>query len=143
MKLGNVSIFVEDVSETVAFYERVFGLPLLYMHPSKEYAELETGDTLLSFIGERMLSGLNLLGGADYRRNRGNEASIGSQIALITDDLQRDYEKALAAGAVAVTAPDPKPWGQSVAYVRDNNGFLVELCTPPISVAERLARLGS
>jgi lactoylglutathione lyase len=22
------------------------------------------------------------------------------------------------------------PWGQTVAYVRDNNGFLVELCTP-------------
>ena len=84
---------------------------------------------------------VKLINGMEYRRNRSIEQPIGSQIALITDGLERDYARALAAGAVAVTGPDAKPWGQSVAYVRDNNGFLVELCTPPISVAERLARL--
>jgi catechol 2,3-dioxygenase-like lactoylglutathione lyase family enzyme len=141
MRLGNVSVFVENVPQTVDFYGRVFGLSLLYMHPSQEYAELATGDTLLSFIGEKMLSGLKLIGGAEYRKNRPSEQPIGSQIALISDDLQADYMRALAAGAVAVTQPDAKPWGQSVAYVRDNNGFLVELCTPPIAVTERLARL--
>ena len=34
------------------------------------------------------------------------------------------------AGATAEAAPETKPWGQTVAYVRDNRGFLVELCTP-------------
>ena len=37
---------------------------------------------------------------------------------------------ALAAGATAVRAPAKKPWGQIVSYVRDNNGFLVEICSP-------------
>jgi uncharacterized glyoxalase superfamily protein PhnB len=40
------------------------------------------------------------------------------------------YDKAVSAGAVAVTAPLTKPWGQIVAYLRDNNGCLVEICAP-------------
>ena len=36
---------------------------------------------------------------------------------------------ALAAGATAVRPPTRKPWGQSVSYVRDPDGVLVELCT--------------
>jgi YD repeat-containing protein len=26
--------------------------------------------------------------------------------------------------------PKTKPWGQVVAYVRDKDGFLIEICTP-------------
>jgi len=40
------------------------------------------------------------------------------------------YRRAVDAGAVSVVAPDARPWGQVVAYVRDLNGVLVELCTP-------------
>jgi hypothetical protein len=29
-----------------------------------------------------------------------------------------------------VKAPETKPWGQIVAYVRDNNGCIVEICSP-------------
>jgi uncharacterized glyoxalase superfamily protein PhnB len=38
--------------------------------------------------------------------------------------------RSLSAGAVEVKRPTQKPWGQSVGYVRDPNGFLVEICTP-------------
>ena len=33
-------------------------------------------------------------------------------------------------GARLVQAPEQMPWGQTVAYVADINGALVELCTP-------------
>ena len=33
-------------------------------------------------------------------------------------------------GARLVQAPEAMPWGQTVAYVADLEGFLVELCTP-------------
>jgi hypothetical protein len=36
----------------------------------------------------------------------------------------------VAAGALPAAEPVRKPWGQTVAYVRDLDGFLVELCTP-------------
>ena len=37
--------------------------------------------------------------------------------------------KAVAEGAISHVEPQVKPWGQTVAYVRDLNGFLVELCS--------------
>ena len=38
--------------------------------------------------------------------------------------------RAVQAGATLVQAPEAMPWGQTVAYVADPDGFLVELCTP-------------
>jgi lactoylglutathione lyase len=35
----------------------------------------------------------------------------------------------LASGATEVKPPETKPWGQIVVYVRDLNGFLVEICS--------------
>ena len=39
-------------------------------------------------------------------------------------------ERRFAAGAIVVAPPTTKPWGQTVAYVRDLEGMLVEICTP-------------
>jgi uncharacterized glyoxalase superfamily protein PhnB len=52
------------------------------------------------------------------------------EIAFITEDVKGGFEKAVTAGAVAVKVPETTPWGQTVAYVRDLNGLLVELCSP-------------
>jgi uncharacterized glyoxalase superfamily protein PhnB len=52
------------------------------------------------------------------------------EIALVTDDVAAAVERAVAAGASLVQAPKDMPWGQTIAYVGDVNGFLVELCTP-------------
>lgn len=40
------------------------------------------------------------------------------------------HARALAAGATELRAPEAKPWGQTVSYVRCPDGTLVELCTP-------------
>jgi uncharacterized glyoxalase superfamily protein PhnB len=48
----------------------------------------------------------------------------------VTSDVEKAFARAVAAGALAIAEPAPKPWGQTVAYVRDDSGFLVELCTP-------------
>jgi lactoylglutathione lyase len=40
------------------------------------------------------------------------------------------YDKAVAAGAEKVEAPNDKPWGQLVSYVRDPDGNLVNICSP-------------
>ncbi len=38
--------------------------------------------------------------------------------------------RAIAAGATPMRPVEEMPWGQTIAYVADINGFLVELCTP-------------
>ena len=58
-----------------------------------------------------------------------DKAPLGFEIALVTSDVPALYARALEAGAIAVSEPETKPWGQTVAYLRDKDGYLVELCT--------------
>ena len=51
------------------------------------------------------------------------------EVAFVTDDVAGDFERAGSTGAEAVTPPTQKPWGQTVSYVRDLNGYLVEICS--------------
>jgi lactoylglutathione lyase len=44
--------------------------------------------------------------------------------------VEKVYDKAIKAGAIAVEKAKSKPWGQVVAYVKDLDGFLIEICTP-------------
>jgi lactoylglutathione lyase len=36
----------------------------------------------------------------------------------------------MQAGAIIIEEPKQKPLGQTVAYLRDIDGFLIEICTP-------------
>jgi uncharacterized glyoxalase superfamily protein PhnB len=130
LQFRNSGFFVENVVGTVDFYTRAFGFRMRYLHPSQGYAELDTGSTLLCFVGEAFLAEANLLGGAPTVCARPDQPVIGAQIALVTRDLDRDWERAIAAGATVLKKPETKPWGQTAGYLRDPNGILVELCTP-------------
>jgi lactoylglutathione lyase len=127
MKLGYVIIYTCNVSQSVSFYESAFGLVARFVHDSGQYAEMETGATALAFVDDA-LAALNVP--CSYRKNRPDAAPAGVELALVTDDIEAAYRRALEHGAVAVSAPLAKPWGQQVAYVLDNNGVLVELATP-------------
>ena len=46
------------------------------------------------------------------------------------ENIESDFKRALEMGAIEFEPLTEKPWGQKVGYVRDNNGFLIEICTP-------------
>ena len=123
MKLGYVILYVPDVAAAADFYGRAFGLALRFAHESGMYAELASGETTLAFAHNDMLT-----------MNAGLHAQAGEkngfEIALTTDDVGAAFAKAVAAGARKVAEPKVKPWGQTVAYLRDPFGTLVEICTP-------------
>jgi lactoylglutathione lyase len=52
------------------------------------------------------------------------------EVALVTKDVEGAFQRAISEGAVKVVSPVIKPWGQTVAYVREPDGFLVEICSP-------------
>lgn len=124
MKLGYAILYVADVPATVAFYERAFGLACRFRHED-QYAELETGATALAFANETFVAS----SGVQFARNRAEHVAAGAEIALVCEDVAVRFKAALAAGAMSVIEPTQKPWGQTVSYVRDCNGFLVELCS--------------
>jgi lactoylglutathione lyase len=127
--LGYVILYVPDVSAALVFYETAFGLTRRFFHDDhgKAYGEMETGAARLAFASVELAKAhLN----QDLVLASLDSPPLGFEVALVTPDVPALYSRALTAGARPVSAPETKPWGQTVAYVRDNNGYLVELCTP-------------
>ncbi len=122
-KLGYIIIYVEDVSSTVSFYKKAFGLKLRFIHESNQYAEMETGTVTLAFANETFVTTSH-----QFRLNRKTDQPAGVEIAFTVDNVEKQFKQAVESGAIEVVKPIQKPWGQTVSYVRDNNGFIVEIC---------------
>ncbi len=127
MKLGYTIIYVPDVAQSLAFFETAFGLERRFLHESGMYGELDTGETTLSFAAHAM-GDMNFAGGHVHADT--SAQPLGFEIALVTSTVAEAHAKAVAAGAKEMAAPQQKPWGQMVSYVRCPDGTLVELCTP-------------
>ena len=120
-------IYVPDVEATVAFFESAFDMQRRFVSDDGTYGELNTGGVTLSFASET-LADSNLPDG--YLPLRPDQKPAGFEIGFTTDNVSAAVERAVAAGAVVAAEPTVKPWGQTVAYVRDLNGVLIEICTP-------------
>ncbi|MCP4868419.1 MAG: VOC family protein [Proteobacteria bacterium] len=127
MKLGYTILYVDDVPASVEAWEAAFGLERSFVHESGVYAELSTGDTTLSFAGREF-------GKTHFTDERTigmfDQAPARFEIGLVTEDVDAAWTKATGAGMEAVVPPQVKPWGQTVAWVRDADGILIELATP-------------
>lgn len=127
MKFAYTILYVRDVGRSLTFYESAFGLQRRFLHESGMYGELETGGTALAFAAEAVAQS-NLAGG--FQAADLSKPPAACDVAFATEDVQKAFERAMSAGAVSVAPPKAKPWGQTVAYVRDPDGHLIELCTP-------------
>jgi lactoylglutathione lyase len=125
MKFGYCILYVPDVPAALSFYEQAFGLSRKFLHESNTYGELATGTTRLSFAAESLAETQG-----EFRPNRPRDKPCAMEVAFVTDDVAGAFERAVAAGAKPHSKPKRQPWGQIVGYVRDLNGFLVELCSP-------------
>jgi catechol 2,3-dioxygenase-like lactoylglutathione lyase family enzyme len=127
--LGYVILFVRDVSASLAFYEKAFGLSRRFFNDDngKTYGELETGAACLAFASlELARAQLN----QEVVVASPDKAPLGVEFALVAPNVPKLYSSAVRAGASSVKEPTSMPWGQTVAYVRDPDGHLVELCSP-------------
>lgn len=126
MKLGYTLLYVDDVEKSMAFYAKAFGLKTGFLHGSKQYGEMITGETKLGFVDHETASSH----GFKYEKLSAKKKAQGFEIGLVTKDVPKAFTKAIKAGAKSVSKPKAKPWGQVVSYVRDCNGVLVEICSP-------------
>jgi lactoylglutathione lyase len=125
MRFGYTILYVRNVAVSVEMYERAFGQRRRFVHESGEYAELDTGETTLSFASHGLAES-NL---PDVFR-RPDGATTAFEVCFVTEDVAGAYDRAVREGAEPVTPPQTKPWGQDLAYVRDPDGNLVELASP-------------
>jgi len=127
IKFAYTILYVQDVTKIIAFYEKAFGFTKKFITPDNSYGELAAGETTLSFATIELAKS-NLKEG--FIQSDLKNKPFGMEIGFTTDRVAMAVESAVKAGATMVEKPKTKPWGQVVAYVRDPDGFLIEICTP-------------
>lgn len=127
IKFAYTILYVQDVKKSVEFYENAFGFTRKFVTPENDYGELLVGETTLSFVSTALAKS-NLTNG--FTESSLTNKPFGIEIGFTTDNVEETVSTAITAGATIVENPKTKPWGQIVAYVRDIDGFLIEICTP-------------
>ena len=127
MKYAYTIIYVKNVTETIEFYKRVFGFVQKFVTPENDYGELISGETTIAFASIE-------LGNSNFKQRfekiNKSKDPVGVEMAFTTKNIETDFKKAIEEGAIEFESLVEKPWGQKVGYVLDNNGFLIEICTP-------------
>ena len=127
IKFAYTILYVQDVEKTINFYEKAFGFERKFISPDNSYGELIVGETTLSFAST-ILAKSNLTDG--FTESNLKNKPFGIEIGFTTDNVEETVQSAVNAGGTILETPKTKPWGQVVAYVRDLDGFLIEICTP-------------
>ncbi|CAB5495132.1 VOC family protein [Bathymodiolus thermophilus thioautotrophic gill symbiont] len=127
VNFGYTINYVDEVDKALSFFEKAFDIKRRFLTDEKDYGELDTGATVLAFASHK-LGQSNFSGG--YVSATDSKKPLGTEIVLVTNEVQLIHENAIKNGAVELKAPEEKPWGQTVSYIRCPSGILIELCTP-------------
>ncbi|HHG89277.1 MAG TPA: VOC family protein [Devosia sp.] len=124
MKFRCTILYVQNVAQSLSFFEAAFGFRTKMLHESGDYGELDTGATILALSSSKLMEQMGKKPGAP------DPARPVFELAVETDDVAAGVAQALKAGAKLVSEPAKMDWGQTIAYVSEPNGFLIEICTP-------------
>lgn len=124
MKFRYSILYVEDVAATLSFYNQAFGFETGFVHDSVDYGELLTGDTKLCFSAKDLMRSLGKTPGDAKAQTPTFE------LAFETEDVPAALDRAVKAGATLVMQATEMEWGQTISYVSDPNGFMIEICSP-------------
>jgi catechol 2,3-dioxygenase-like lactoylglutathione lyase family enzyme len=113
-------LIVAELDRSLDFYVNLLGLPL--NHRSGGYAQLRTGSTRLSLFTREALE-------RTLRKplQAPSDDAPGFELAFLVENVDEAFDELVAKGARAEQAPMDRFWGQRTAYLRDPDGYLVEL----------------
>ena len=120
-------LYVDDVNAALERWRDAFRFEIAYLDEGGLYGELVSGETCLAFA-ER-----------EFGRGHFEDAAARAlfdgaprrfEVALTSDDVIADHARACRQGMRAVHGPIERPWGETVAWLMDPEGILVELATP-------------
>ncbi|EFJ14332.1 hypothetical protein SELMODRAFT_156754 [Selaginella moellendorffii] len=123
-KFAYITVYCKDVTKSVDFYSKAFGLKVRRIDNARKWAELDTGSTTLAFTPLEQHE-TAITGGVQTASK--DEPRHNVEISFSYQDVDAAYEHAVRAGAVSVAKPEEKKWGQKVGYVRDIDGVMIRL----------------
>ncbi|EMS64128.1 hypothetical protein TRIUR3_21203 [Triticum urartu] len=124
-KLAYIVCYVEDVGKSAAFYAKAFNYSVRRVDDSHKWAELDTGSTTIAFTPRHQRETDALTGEVQLPKSPRERGPV--EICFDYDDVDAAYRRGVENGAVPVSAPEQKNWGQKVGYVRDCDGITVRL----------------
>ncbi len=128
MQFSGTILYVRDVKKSLAWYGKAFGLSTRFMTEGGEYGDLQLGGDVVLGFASLAQSKRNFKGGVHATKKAG--APPAFEIAFKADDVDAAHTRAVKAGAKSLAKPERKPWGQTVAFLRDPDGHLIEVSTP-------------
>lgn len=120
-------LYVKDVPKSIEFYKNALGFEQKMLTPEEDYGEISSGATTLAFANFE-LGNANIKKG--FIESDITNKPFGIELAFTTNDVEGTMQKAVSNGAVLLEEAVTKPWGQKVGYLKDVNGFILEICTP-------------
>ncbi|RWZ58593.1 glyoxalase [Halobacillus fulvus] len=120
MKL-RLELFVQDIEESVRFYERVLGFVAPY-GVNKEYTSITNGEVTLGLGKMVKLEETHpLKAGVQEAKGKGVE------IVLQVEDLQATYERVRSTGYEIETELGDRPWGLADFRLIDPDGYYIRI----------------
>lgn len=120
----HIAIADKRASEAIEFYKQAFG--------AVEQVRMPAEDGVRLMRAHLLLNGSSLMMHDDFPEYSGEAmaAPSGVTLHLQVDDADRWYDRAIAAGATSVMAPDNMFWGDRYAQVKDPFGHLWSIGHP-------------
>ncbi|XP_055831736.1 uncharacterized protein LOC129900739 [Solanum dulcamara] len=118
-------VYCKDVAKSVAFYAKAFGYNVRRLDESHKWGELESGATTIAFTPMHQHETDDITGHVQTSQSRGDRQPV--ELCFDYVDIDSAYKRAIENGAVAVSEPEEKKWGQKVGYVRDPDGNIVRV----------------
>ncbi len=118
--ISAITLFVEDLAATKAFYQEVFGLPVHYEDEAS--AVFNFRNTLINLL--KAEEGVDLIGPAPVAPP---EAGSRFQFTIDVDDVDAMCAELARRGVELLNGPMDRPWGIRTACFRDPGGHIWEI----------------
>lgn len=116
-KLFAICLLVEDLKVSRDFYEQKLGL--IMNSTDTGFIDYRLGETPLALFEKKHATVMF--------QNKHMKPSGGAVIALQVDDVAKTCQELIAKGVKIFEGPKTTSWGQTVAYLHDPDGHIIEL----------------
>jgi len=118
--IGAITLFVENLDASKRFYEKTFGLPVVF--EDKNSVVFKMGGTLINLL--KIESADELVAPAQVARR---DAGSRHVFSIEVDDVDAMCTELVARGVTLLNGPVDRPWGIRTASFQDPAGHIWEI----------------